>query len=175
MTLVAVAYTTLARRSELVALLVEDLRVDADGFGVITVRKSKTDPTGKGAAVAITADAMHHLQVWLTAARIESGPVFRSVNRHRQIGGRLDQGSVATIFETMATRARLTKDEVAQISGHSARVGACQNMVRYGADIAGAMQAGRWRSTTMVARYCEGLSLKQGAVAQVAARREKFV
>jgi len=26
-------------------------------------------------------------------------------------------------------------------------------MIRYGGDIAGAMQAGRWKSTTMVARY----------------------
>jgi hypothetical protein len=48
-------------------------------------------------------------------------------------------------------------------------------MIRYGADVAGAMQAGRWTSTTMVARYCDGLELKRGAVAQVAARREQFV
>ena len=48
-------------------------------------------------------------------------------------------------------------------------------MVRYGADIAGAMQAGRWQTTTMVSRYCAELELKRGAVAQVAARREQFV
>ncbi len=173
--LVAVAYTTLARRSEIVALRVEDLRIDADGFGVVTIRKSKTDPTGKGAAVAITADAMYHLQAWLAAARIEIGPLFRRVNRHGRVGGALDQGSVSPIFKAMAARARLSPGEIAQISGHSARVGACQDMVRYGADIAGAMQAGRWRSTTMVSRYCEGLDLKRGAVAQVAARREQFV
>jgi hypothetical protein len=47
-------------------------------------------------------------------------------------------------------------------------------MVRYGADIAGAMQAGRWQSTRMVSRYCKELELKR-AVAHVAARREKFV
>jgi hypothetical protein len=75
----------------------------------------------------------------------------------------------------MAKRARLSPADVAQISAHSTRVGACQDMVRYGADIAGAMQAGRWQSTRMVARYCEGLDLKRGAVAQVAARREQFV
>lgn len=173
--LLVTAYSTLCRRGELVALLVEDLRVDADGFGVVTVGKSKTDQTGKGATVAITADAMHHLQAWLAAASITDGPVFRRVNRHGHVGARLDDGSVAAIFKAMALRARLKPDEVAQISGHSTRVGACQDMVRYGADIAGAMQAGRWRTTTMVARYCDGLDLKRGAVAQVAARREKFV
>jgi hypothetical protein len=108
-------------------------------------------------------------------ARIESGPLFRSVNRHGQVGGQLDQGSVAAIFKAMARRARLKPEDVAQISGHSTRVGACQDMVRYGADIAGAMQAGRWQTTTMVSRYCAELELKRGAVAQVAARREQFV
>jgi integrase len=176
--LLAVAYTTLCRRSELVALLVEDLNADADGFGTIIVRKSKTDQTGKGASVAITADAMHHLRAWLTAASIESGPLFRSVNRHGRVGGPLDQGSIAVIFKAMAERVRnprLGAADIAQISAHSTRVGACQDMVRYGADIAGAMQAGRWQTTTMVSRYCEGLELKRGAVAQVAARREQFV
>jgi hypothetical protein len=74
----------------------------------------------------------------------------------------------------MAKRARLSPVEVAQISAHSTRVGACQDMVRYGADIAGAMQAGRWQTTTMVSRYCAELELKRGAVARVAARREQF-
>ena len=166
---------SLCRRSELVRLLVEDLQADSDAFGSIVVRKGKTDQTGKGVAVAITADAMHHLRTWLAAARIERGPMFRSVNRHGQVGGWLDQGSVAAIFKAMAKRARLSPADVAQISGHSTRVGACQDMVRYGADIAGAMQAGRWRSTTMVSRYCEGLDLKRGAVALVALRRKQFV
>ena len=70
---------------------------------------------------------------------------------------------------------RLTPAEVAQISAHSSRVGACQDMIRDGADVAGAMQAGRWQTPRMVSRYCEGLDLKRGAVAQVAARREQFV
>lgn len=176
--LLTLAYTTMCRRSELVALLVEDLDVDGSGFGTIVVRKSKTDQTGKGAVVAITADAMHHLRTWLTAANIDSGPLFRSVNRHGRVGGPLDQGSIAAIFKVMAERVRnprLTEADIAQISAHSTRVGACQDMVRYGADIAGAMQAGRWQTTTMVSRYCEGLELKRGAVAQVSARREQFV
>jgi integrase len=172
--LLAVAYTSLCRRGELVRLLMEDLQADADGFATVVVRQSKTDQTGEGASVAITADAMHHLRAWLVAARIESGPLFRSVNRHGQVGGPLDQGSVSAIFKAMAQRARLSSADVAQISGHSTRVGACQDMIKYGGDIAGAMQAGRWKSARMVSRYSEGLDLKRGAVAQVAARREQF-
>ena len=114
--LVAVAYTTMCRRGELVRLLVEDLQADTDGFGAVIVRKSKTDQTGKGVAVAITADAMHHLRAWLAAAHIESGLLFRSVNRHGRVGGQLDQGSVSAIFKAMAKRARLSPADVAQIT-----------------------------------------------------------
>ena len=172
--LLSVAYTTLCRRSELVELMVEDLRSDSDGFGSVTVRRSKTDQQGVGAAVAVTADAMRLLRAWLEAAHIDSGPLFRSVNRHGQVGQRLAPAAVSAAFKRMAREARLTPAEIAHISGHSARVGACEDMIRYGADIAGAMQAGRWRSSAMVARYSEGLELKRGAVSQVAARRAQF-
>ena len=106
--LLMVAYTSMCRRGELVRLLAEDLKADADGFGTVIVHRSKTDQTGRGASVAVTTDAMHHLQAWLAAARIENGPMFRSVNRHGQVGGQLDQGYVSTIFKAMAKRARLS-------------------------------------------------------------------
>jgi hypothetical protein len=41
--LLAVAYSTLCRRSELVVLRHEDLQVDAEGLGTIIIRRSKTD------------------------------------------------------------------------------------------------------------------------------------
>ena len=48
-------------------------------------------------------------------------------------------GDVARIFKRMAHRAGLTDEEIARISGHGTRVGAAPDMIRYGADIAGAM------------------------------------
>jgi integrase len=65
--LLAVAYSTLCHRSELVGLLREDLQVDADGFGTITIRRSKTDQEGVGAVAPIAPDAMRHLSVWPTS------------------------------------------------------------------------------------------------------------
>ena len=59
--LLAVAYSTLCRRSELVALRCVDLQVDAEGFGTITIRRSKTDQEGLGDVAPIAADAMRHL------------------------------------------------------------------------------------------------------------------
>ncbi len=52
------------------------------------------------------------------------------------------------------------------MSGHSCRVGMAQDLVASGADMAGVMQAGRWKSPQMPARYSARLEAKRGAVAQ---------
>jgi integrase len=172
--LVAVAYTTLARRSELVAMLREDLQIDADGFGTVAVRRSKTDQEGAGAMAAITADAMRHLIAWLDAAGIKAGPLFRSVRKGGRVGEALGEGDVARAFKAMAKAAGLSDEDVARISGHSTRVGATQDLVRYGADLAGIMQAARWRSPEMPARYSRRLTARRNAAAQIADRRTQF-
>src|ERR1019366_6697695 len=46
--LVCVAYDTMARRSELVALNVEEFRLLTDGTGRVLIRRSKTDQVGEG-------------------------------------------------------------------------------------------------------------------------------
>jgi site-specific recombinase XerD len=172
--LLAVAYSTLCRRSELVALLREDLQVDADGFGTIAIRRSKTDQEGAGAVALIAPDAMRHLAAWLEAAKIESGPLFRSVLKGGRIADALGDGDIARIYKAMAQDAGLTSEEAAGISGHSTRVGAAQDMVRYGVDLTGAMQAGRWSIPAMVARYSARLVAKRGGMAQITERRAQF-
>ena len=69
------------------------------------------------------------------------------------MGDALDSGDVARIFKAMAQTAKLTAEEIARVSGHSTRVGAAQDMVRYGVNLVGAMQPGRWKTSAMVARY----------------------
>jgi integrase len=77
--LLAVAYSTLCRRSELVALRCADLQVDAEGFGTITIRRSKTDQEGLGDVAPIAADVMRHLSGWIQAAGVTDGTLFRAV------------------------------------------------------------------------------------------------
>jgi len=68
----------------------------------------------------------------------------------------------------MAERAGI---DATLISGHSARVGMAQDLVAHGAELAAVMQAGRWKSPTMPARYAERLSAGRGAVAQYYGKR----
>lgn len=172
--LLATAYATLARRGELVALLAEDLHTDADGWGTIAIHRSKTDQQGEGAVAGIAPDAMAHLQVWLSAAGITHGPVFRNVDRHGRVGTALEAGSVSRIFKAMALAAGLKAKGATDFSGHSTRVGGAQDLIRFKADMAGAMAVGRWKSTAMLTRYTKGVSARLGAAATVAGARKQF-
>jgi integrase len=115
--MLVVAYTTMTRRSELVALLRADLQVEPDGFGTIVIRRGKTDQEGAGAVAPVTSDAMRHLLAWTDAAGIDDGPLFRAVLKGGRIGGALDAGEVARIFKAMARAAGLSANDTARISG----------------------------------------------------------
>ena len=49
-----------------------------------------------------------------------------------------------------------------QLSGHSARVGAAQDMAAAGIDLISIMQAGGWQSPEIVGRYIENLDVMRG-------------
>lgn len=72
------------------------------------------------------------MQDWLQISQITTGPIFRSVNRHGQIGNvRLSDKSVALVVKRAAYRkttadgadAACAKEYVAQFAGHSLRAG----------------------------------------------------
>ena len=51
-------------------------------------------------------------------------------------------------------------------TGHSGRVGMAQDLAKTGAELPALMTAGRWKSSTMPARYTERQSADRGAVAR---------
>jgi site-specific recombinase XerD len=73
-----------ARRSELVALDVEDLEFCDEGVRV-AIRRSKTDQEGQGAVVAVCrgsiADLVAAVLDYIKTAGIEFGPLFRRIRR----------------------------------------------------------------------------------------------
>jgi hypothetical protein len=74
------ARTGAFRRSELVALNVEDIEETPEG-ALVTLRRSKTDQEGLGRRVAIPrgeiACPVAALRTWLDAAGIAEGAIFR--------------------------------------------------------------------------------------------------
>ena len=98
-------------------------------------------------------DTLKLVRAWLGASGISSGRLFRSVRRDGAVGEALDESQVPRIYRAMAERAGLPAQVVRRISGHSPRVGAAQDMIASGIGIPAIMQAGRWKSASMVQRY----------------------
>ena len=166
--LLAVAYDSLCRRSELVALHYDDVRAGPHGDATLTLRRSKTDQEGQGSIRYLAADTMRAVQVWLEAAGHCDGALFRSVGKAGAIGGPLDPGDVARMFKAMARAAGMEASVVAAISGHSSRVGAAQDQVRHGVELPAVMQAGGWTTPAMVARYSARLDARRSGAAKLA-------
>jgi integrase len=95
------------RRSELVALDVEDLSFGEDGLTVI-LRRSKTDQEAEGRKVGIPFGStpascpVRAVRAWIQAARLERGPVFRPVTGAYVPEARLSDKAVARLVKRAA-------------------------------------------------------------------------
>jgi integrase len=166
--LLCVAYDTMARRSELVALNLEDFDFLPDGTGRALIRRSKTDQAGEGNTSYLPRETVRWLKIWIAAAGIREGAVFRRLIGRARIGDRLHVDSVAETFKRVARWAGITPEEVEGVSGHSIRVGATQDLLALNIDLASVMQAGRWKTNRMPMRYGEHVLAARGGMARAA-------
>jgi hypothetical protein len=106
--------------------------------------------------------------VWLEHAAIEKGAVFRRLIGRRQVGGPLNSGSIAPIFKRVAEWIGMPARVVDQVSGHSTRVGATQDLAGLDIDLAAITQAGGWKSTRMPLQYAEKINAARSGMARAA-------
>jgi integrase len=148
------------RRSELVALDVADFEETDAGLRV-TIRRSKTDQEGEGAVIAIARGTVvcpvRALREWLDAAGIESGALFRSVNKAGGVASaRLTDRSVANIVKAMAGAVGL---DASAFSAHSLRAGFLTSAAANGANIFKLMDVSRHKSVDTLRGYVRDAEL----------------
>jgi integrase len=71
--MLCVAYETLARRGELVALEMRDIDFCPDGAGQALIRSGKTDAEAQGRVAYLSRETVRWLRVWMEHAGIEEG------------------------------------------------------------------------------------------------------
>lgn len=126
-TLLLVGFAGAFRRSELVAIRVEDVR-SSDAGVLIDVRRSKTDQTGRGQVKTIPRlpgprrlCPARSLADWCDRSGIVAGPVFRGLTRSGDVRGTaLHDGEVSRIVKRSVAAIGL---DPAGYSGHSLRAG----------------------------------------------------
>ena len=153
--LLLTAYESMRRRSELVALRIEDIEWGADNSAFILLRRSKTDQAGQGKWIQLSASAGQALKIWLAAANLEFGYIFRGVRANDEVTESLCESRVSRIYKLLAEKANVDPRVIQQISGHSMRVGAAQDQLVEGASLAQIMVRGGWSKPDTVMRYVE--------------------
>jgi integrase len=166
--MLCVAYETLARRGELVALEVLDIDFRPNGTGEALIRRGKTDAEGQGRIAYLSRETVKWLKIWLEHSGITEGPVFRRLIGKAQIGGPLNPGSIAPIFKRVAQWIGIPARYVKLVSGHSTRVGAAQDLAELDIDLAAITQAGGWKSPRMPLQYAEKINAARSGMARAA-------
>ncbi|WP_370155203.1 tyrosine-type recombinase/integrase [Streptacidiphilus sp. EB129] len=128
--LLVLGFSMMARRSELAALAISDVRFTDDGLTVL-VRTSKTDQDAVGAEVHIPhgvhpdTDPVRVTRAWLDALaeqQVTDGPLLRRINRWGQLqAGGISGAAVNEAVERLAAAAGL--DGAADFTAHGLRAG----------------------------------------------------
>ena len=152
--LLSLGYDFLARRSELVAIRNEDLTFIPDGALKGIIRRSKTDQYGRGRLVFGSERSARLLKDWLKLKPKEIQPVFCAVNHGRCLDRAICDRQVNEIIKQGLVRVkRYQRPSDLEVSGHSLRVGAAQDLLIKGYDMAAIMRAGGWSEPSTVSRY----------------------
>lgn len=146
----------MGRRSELVALDLDDLTETPDGIEVL-IRASKTDQDALGAVVAVPpgqhpdTDPVGLVRAWrevLARHGVASGRLLRSVTRHGRLGAGLSPEAVGDVVAGAAFRAGLRHAE--RYSAHSLRAGGATSAYKAGAPVSVIAAHGRWAPSSPV-------------------------
>jgi len=145
------------RRSELVALNVDDLTFVPEGV-LVRIRKSKTDQEGEGRTIGIPRGRnpalcpVQTFALWLEAMGSPSdGPLFRSIRKgSANVCTRLSDRSVSSIIKQRAAAVGMKADD---LSGHSLRAGLCSSAAAAGVPNHKIREISGHKSDSMLAKY----------------------
>ena len=149
----------LLRRGEAAALVWEDISRAPDGSGRLIIRRSKTDPEGKGAVMYLGRPTMEALCRIRPEGVAPETSVFGITGPY--ISRRIAQ---------VAQKAGLGPG----YSGHSCRIGMAQDLAAAGYTLTQLMTVGRWTNPTMPAHYTRNQSATRNAVALYYKQRNLF-
>jgi len=154
--LILTAYDSMCRRSELVSLCIEDALIDQENQSIkIKLRRSKTDQDGLGRWLYLSKETQVAILKWIEASHISDGRLFRGITRGNKTSKCLSCAQINRIYKKVATTSRIDKSLIRNISGHSMRIGAAQDLLISGASLPMIMQRGRWSKADTVMRYIE--------------------
>ena len=124
-----------------------------NGKPALRLRFSKADQYGEGRLIEISKDLEELIAKWRDIVGPQ-GRILRSVDRHGNIGEKLEASAVSYILRQVQANITLPGNKKPrQWTGHSFRVGAAVDLVESGYTIEQVMRKGDWKSAHAGLRY----------------------
>ena len=171
------AYSTLLRVSELARLRVRDIQRAADGRIILDVAWTKTIVQTGGLIKALSTHSTQRLTDWLLRSGLIHEPdafIFCPVHRSNVVRIQTHHPLTLPALEKIFTQAwqlagpvktpTSNKGRYQGWSGHSARVGAAQDMAKQGYSVPQIMQEGTWKKPETLMRYIRNVDAHKGAM-----------
>ena len=171
------AYSTLLRVSELSRLRVRDINRTEDGRLILDVAWTKTIIQTGGLIKALSHHSTQRLTEWLKCSGLIHEPdafIFCPVHRSNTVVIKTHQPLTLPALENIFAQAwqvagathpvRTNKGRYRGWSGHSARVGAAQDMAKQGYSVPQIMQEGTWKKPETLMRYIRNVDAHKGAM-----------
>ena len=157
------------RISELACLEEEDITILPNGTASVLLKKSKTDPAGKGHTFIITSNpnpklcGVTRLQNNLNMEKTSGGISSRLFRKISPMGKKtvipIGINKMGAMPKTIATFLKLPNSS--DFSGHSFRRTSATLLGEKGMGLMELKQHGRWRSSAVAERYCENTTAQK--------------
>ena len=156
--LVRVMYDGMLRGGDASLVRWQDLSRYADGSGSLLIRHSKTDQLGRGEYTYVSATAREYLDLLQDLRRL-----LGTQERESDLIFGVGVARMWTVIADVCADAGL----VGRYGTHSMRIGGAQDLARAGFGLSMIMQAGRWESPEQVKLYIRGITVAEGAMAEL--------
>lgn len=153
--LLSIGYDFLARRSEISSLQDADIEFLPDNAIRGIIRKSKTDQFGRGRLTFGSKRSTKLIKSWLKKKPEDIPWLFCAINHDRCLDRPLCDRSVNEIIKKSIVRVKGHKPRDWEISGHSLRIGAAQDLLIQGHETIAIMRAGGWRTISAINGYLQ--------------------
>lgn len=185
--LLAVAYESMLRAQELANIKLSHLTIHDDGHATLLIPVTKTNHSGEPNDAYLSADTVDMIFEYLSLGKTElteGGYLFFGITKHgtrikpKKVDGEIRHSKLSTrtivnVFDLAWRELGLDKRSHRPFSGHSARVGACQDLLRAGYTIPQIQQSGRWADPQMIYRYGRDIMAEQSAMAMARKSRQR--
>jgi integrase len=166
------------RRSEVAALRVEDIVVEADVASDprdpnsprlpcrrLRLGRTKTASADEDAHAYLIGQPVAALEAWLTHAKITTGSIFRRIDQWETIGAEALTGQGVNLI--LKRRVKMAGLDPALYSAHGLRSGFLTEAARQGVPLPEAMAQSQHKSVQQAARYYNDAERKMGRAARL--------